>query len=161
MATYHGASPNRFHLIRGVDRATGLHWLQHSARGAALAARRPESLSDLADLVVEASATEAAEMNKREGRVAPTNKQKEVSIMSEKPFDAYLFAKRVVADNLSAVSEQQATELIKKYADEHKLPHESSAAAFSRIYTGDDDVGLSFRKMIQIAKNLPHPHVGA
>lgn len=77
----------------------------------------------------------------------------------DKNFDAVSFAKRVVNDGVSAVSEQQATELIQKYASDHRLPNEKPAAAFARIYSGDDDVGLAFRKMITIAKGHAHPHV--
>jgi hypothetical protein len=137
-ATYRGGSGHRLHHIENLTREEALHWLAHDPHGRSFARERSEPLDVLADHPVE---------NKEESM--------------DKHFDVVRFAKRVVDDGVSAVSEEQATELIKQYANANRLPNEKPAAAFARIYSSDDDVGLNFRKMVQIAKGIAHPHVGA
>jgi hypothetical protein len=58
-------------------------------------------------------------------------------------------------------SEAELTAHIMKFAGDHRLPGESQVAAFSRIFSAPDDVGLALRKAVQVAKGHPHPHVGA
>ena len=78
-----------------------------------------------------------------------------------KDFDLFSFCKHVNATGTSPLTEAEATQLVKAYTDVHRLPNESSATAFARIYCGNDDVGLSFRKMVQVSKGIAHPHVAA
>lgn len=141
----------RFHHDGSLDRETALHWILHHKNGAALRDRLNLPADEVADLLVR-----AAQMHPTTKR----NPDQEESDMT-KSFDAVSFAKRVVDDGVSAISEQQATELIQKYASDHRLPNEKPAAAFARIFSADDDIGLSFRKMVTIAKGHAHPHVGA
>jgi hypothetical protein len=49
-------------------------------------------------------------------------------------------------------SEAELTEHIMKYAGAHRLPGESQAAAFNRIFNAQDDEGLALRKAVQVAK---------
>jgi hypothetical protein len=129
------------------DMADAKHALLHSPDGRAMARDFPNaSIDELAAHLLEASS-------------AVTNKREDHHMREH--FDVVSFAKRVVDDGVSAVSEAQATALIKQYSDAHRLPGEKSSVAFSRIYGADDDVGLNFRKMIQIAKGIAHPHVRA
>jgi hypothetical protein len=120
--------------------------LLFSPDGFQLMRTKPDaSIDELAQHLLEASSA------------SPTNKN-EVSMREQ--FDAVQFAKRVVDDGESPLTEEEATRVIKRYSDAHRLPNESDVAAFARIYSGNDDVGLSFRKMVQLAKGFGHPHVG-
>jgi hypothetical protein len=133
-------------------RAEALHALLFTPDGRALMRDTPNAtIDELASHLLEASGA-APPINKSED-----NRRKNM----REHFDVVSFAKRVVDDGIAAVSEMQATELIKQYSDANRLPGEKPAAAFARIYSGDDDIGLNFRKMVQIAKGIAHPHVGA
>jgi hypothetical protein len=145
-ATYRGGSGSRLHHIENLTREEAMHWLAYDPNGRSFARERGEPLDTLADHLVEASGMNV------------NNHHKEKSM--NKQFDVVSFAKRVADDGLSVVSEAQATELIKQYCDANRLPGEKSSAAFARVFSGNDDVGLNFRKMVQIAKGIAHPHVG-
>jgi hypothetical protein len=75
--------------------------------------------------------------------------------------DLVKLAKRIAETGSTHLSEYEAFELVQKYAKLHRKEGESSEGAFARIYSANDDVGTSFRKMVQVAKGHPHPHVGA
>jgi hypothetical protein len=49
-------------------------------------------------------------------------------------------------------SEHELTAHIMKYASDHRLPGESQAAAFNRIYNEQTDDGLALRKAIAATK---------
>jgi hypothetical protein len=49
-------------------------------------------------------------------------------------------------------SERELFEHIQKYATDHRRPGESSAAAFNRFYTANDDDGLALRRAIAATK---------
>lgn len=115
----------------------------------------------LADLLVEAAS-----------RFSPDADPQEVSDAAEELIEAATkeedndmtddfvkFAKRVAAEGDTHLSEAEATEMILKYASINRLGNESQAAAFNRIFTADDDVGVSLRKMVQVCKGIPHPHI--
>ena len=53
-----------------------------------------------------------------------------------------------------SITEHELTELIQKHASANRLLGESAASAFARVFTADDDTGLTFRKAIQIAKGV-------
>jgi hypothetical protein len=164
-ATYRGAIPGRH--LRNIDNLTpaeARHFLIHDAHGRQLLRDVGGDIDTLADNLVAASARVDAEDNPRiseelSSNNNPDNSDEENSMT--KSFDAVAFAKRVVDDGITAISEAQAFELVQKFASDHRLPNEKPAAAFARIYGADDDIGLSFRKMITIAKGHAHPHVGA
>jgi hypothetical protein len=119
----------------------------------------PDGRSLLRDAPTAASIDElASHLLEASGAVPPINKNED---QMREHVDVVSFAKRVVADGESVVSEAQPTELIKQYSDANKLPGEKSSVAFARIFGGDDAIGLNFRKMVQIAKGIAHPHVGA
>jgi hypothetical protein len=60
-------------------------------------------------------------------------------------------------------SDFELTELIQKKADRERLPGESWAKAFARIFSANDDDGIALRRAIAIAKAAPfawlEPHV--
>jgi hypothetical protein len=100
-----------------LDRATALHWLLHDSHGAAVLNRVNLSADETADLLVC-----AAQMHRTE----KVSNHKEENHMREN-FDVVAFSKRVVDDNVSAISEATATSLISKYCDANKLPGEKSS----------------------------------
>jgi hypothetical protein len=136
-----------------LDHQTALHWVLHDSRGAAVRNRLNLPPGEVADLLVEAAAMRPTEK-------VSNHINEEENHMREN-FDVVSFSKRVVSDGVSAVSESQAFEPVKHYTDANRKPGEKSSVAFARIYGGDDDVGLNFRKMIQLSKGIAHPHVGA
>jgi hypothetical protein len=130
------------------DIADAKHALLHSPDGRVLMRDAPTAtIDELSAHLLEALS-------------AVTNKRNEDHHMSEH-FDVVAFSKRVVDDGQSVISEAQAFELVQKYANLHRQVGERPAVAFARIYGGDDDIGLNFRKMVQISKGIAHPHVGA
>ena len=150
-AKYRGAIPGR-HLrnIENLTPAEAKHFLIHDAHGRALLRDVGGDIDELASALVEASNRVDVDQS--------TDPDQEESNM-DKNFDIVKFAKRVVDDGVSAISEQQAFELVQKYASDHRLVNETPAAAFARVYGGGDDIALNFRKMITIAKGHAHPHV--
>jgi hypothetical protein len=113
------------------------------------------------DFLSDGGVTDAEEedlADEAEEAIEEVDEEQKEKTMATK-FDAVTFAKRVAKDGVSAISEAEATDLIKTYANAHRLAGENASAAFARIYTGNDDVGLSFRKMVQMAKGIAHPHV--
>lgn len=103
-AKYRDVIPgSRLHRIENLTREEAKHFLLHDRHGRALLRDVGGDIDTLADNLVEASNHVDVEDN---------NSDEENSV--DKSFDAVSFAKRVVNDGVSAVSEQQATELIQK-----------------------------------------------
>lgn len=123
----------------------------------------PSHISRLADLIAEASqgAVSRADaiawlLTHAHGRAMLTHTNKKDDTMTD---DLVTLAKRIADTGATHLSEHEAFELVQKYCNLHRLTGEKPAAAFSRIYGGDDDVGTAFRKMVQVAKGHPHPHL--
>jgi hypothetical protein len=53
---------------------------------------------------------------------------------------------------IRSLGEHGFTRVIQKYADTVRLPNETSAQAFNRVFTSDDAEGQAIRKCWQIAK---------
>jgi hypothetical protein len=60
---------------------------------------------------------------------------------------------------MGLLKRQRDAELIKDRAAKERMPGESSAAAFCRLYEAPDNDGLALRKAVQISKGIGHPHV--
>ena len=138
-------------------------------------------VSDLADLIVEASKNTISRadalawlINNRHGRaftVAYKREQRKEPPMPDtlqtlvKDYGIAAVAKGIVDKGHAAtISEHKFTAAVTDYAKAQALPGESSAKAFSRIFAGDDDVGLVLRKAHQIVKatmTLTPTYVGA
>jgi hypothetical protein len=155
MATIRGYQAHWIRNIQNLTRPEIKYFLLHDAHGREMLRDTGADIEVLTDHLVEASnkrnednTLDASSINKREADM-------------REHFDIVTFSKRIVADGESAISEAQATSLIKQYSDANRKPGEKSSVAFARIFGGDDDIGLNFRKMVQIAKGIAHPHVGA
>jgi hypothetical protein len=142
-ATYRGGSGRRLHHIEGLTREEALHFLMHDAHGRSFARERGEPLDVLADHLVEAS--------KRPSENAVTNKRNsnEAINMSDHLVEV---CKSVVSGDVEPPSEHELVAEIKKLANASRRPGETSAAAFTRLYTSQDDDGLVLRKAVQLCK---------
>jgi hypothetical protein len=115
----------------------------HDAHGRSFARERGEPLDVLADHLVEAS--------KRPSENAVTNKRNsnEAINMSDHLVEV---CKSVVSGDVEPPSEHELVAEIKKLANASRRPGETSAAAFTRLYTSQDDDGLVLRKAVQLCK---------
>lgn len=67
--------------------------------------------------------------------------------------DPVSVAKCIVDENKSfSITEEQLFGEIQKYASANRLPGESAAQAFSRVFSADNDEGLAFRKAVAVCK---------
>ena len=125
-------------------------------------------VSSLADLLVEASGGKVSRgealhylLHHRDGRaLAQTRKQQKEPPMTDtlqtlvKDYGIVSVAKGIVdRAHSTTFTEEEFTKAITAYADAHRLPGESSAKAFARVFTADDEIGLTLRKAHQIVKN--------
>jgi hypothetical protein len=131
--------------LRGRDQlrdiADAKHALLHSPDGRALMRDVPgASIDELAQHLLEAS---SAVTNKR------NHNSNEASNMSDHLVEV---CKSVVSGDVALPSEAELTQEIRKLANAQRKPGETSAAAFTRIYTEQSDDGLVLRKAIQLCK---------
>jgi hypothetical protein len=168
-ARYRGASSGRLHMIENLTPAEAKHWLLHSAPGRMLLRDTGGAdIDELAAHVCEASRRPAETpkgprmddvplpdgSNNRNKR----NNREEALNVSDHLVEV---CKSVVSGEVLPPTEHELVQEIKKLANSKRLPNETSAAAFNRLFTAQDDDGLALRKAVQIAKGHPHPHVGA
>jgi hypothetical protein len=133
------------HRVQNLSRPEVKHFLLHDSAGRAL--RRDFSdvpFDELVDHVVEASKRPT---EKRENAV--TNKRNEANNMSDHLVEV---CKSVVSGDVEPPSEHELVAEIKKLANANRKPGETSAAAFTRLYTSQDDDGLVLRKAVQLCK---------
>jgi hypothetical protein len=123
-ATYRGGSGRRLHHIENLTREEALHWLAHDPHGRSFARERGEPISDLADLLVEAS-------------MRPTEKREAPKMDMTKP--------------LREVGEAGFTRMIEKYS-KTVHPTLTKEQAFTKVFLADDDEGRAIRHAWQIAK---------
>jgi hypothetical protein len=124
--TYRGRSGRKLDQIEGLTRSEALHWLAHHPKGAALMQATDTPISELADLLVEAS-------NRA------TNKREEAPKMN-------------INKTLREVGEHNFTRMIEKYAATVRQPNETKEQAFVRVFTADDEEGQALRKCWRISK---------
>ena len=117
-----------------VDRATALDWLLHDPHGRAM-----------------------AQMHKRQ----MSKQQKEIPAMPDNTFSAVIKNHGVVAFSKAvvdcgrcdgAVTEQEFTAAVTDYAKAQARPGETPDAAFARVFTASDEVGLLLRKACAVIK---------
>jgi hypothetical protein len=113
-----------------LDRATALHWLLHNAHGASLLDRVDLPAEEVADLLVRAAA------------MHPTEKRKDTNMSNVQSFT------KAIAN----LGEHKYTSIIQKFASNNKLPNETAAQSFVRIFTEDSAQGLAIRKFWQVSK---------
>ena len=106
-ATYRGGTGRHLHHVENLTREEALHWLAHDPHGRSLARERGEPISDLADLLVEAS------MRPTEKREAP---------------------KMDMTKTLREVGEAGFTQMIEKYA-KTVHPTLTKEQAFTKVFT--------------------------
>ena len=130
-------------------------------------------LHEMADLIVEASGGQVTRpmalhwlLNDKRGRTIATSLHKQhdeqrkeqptMTIMeriTKAGLDPISVCKTIATERRAySITEHELTELIQKYASANRLPGESAASAFARVFSADNDEGLAFRKAIQIAK---------
>ena len=130
------------HRVQNLSRPEVKHFLLHDSAGRALRRDFPNiPFDELVDHVVEASTRTETVTNKRNSN--------EANNMSDHLVEV---CKSVVSGDVDPPTEHQLTREIQKLANAKKLPGESSAAAFTRLYTAQDDDGLVLRKAVQLAK---------
>jgi hypothetical protein len=113
------------------DMADAKHALLHSPDGRAL-------LRDTPNASIDALAAHLLEASRR----APTNKREATEM---DPTTKILKSAR-------QLGEHGMTALIQKYADSNRLPNETSAQAFTRIFTDESNTGQALRHVYAIAK---------
>jgi hypothetical protein len=113
-----------------LDRPVALHWLLHTAPGAAMLNRLNLPPDEAADLLVR-----AAQMH-------PTEKRHE--------------AKMDITKTLRAVGEHGFSEMIRKYA-RTVYPELTREQAFTKEFTADDDEGRAIRRAWMISKGQGIP----
>ncbi len=131
---------NNAHRIHGLTRAEALHFLLHSKNGQALAAKRSESLDELADLLCSAServvakrrAALRAEQAKREGNMDTAT----------------------ILKNIKTMGEHEFTRIITVFAKK-QYPELTPERAFSKVFTGDNAVSQAIRTLHGVAKSAP------
>jgi hypothetical protein len=60
--------------------------------------------------------------------------------------------KSLNAGDCTPPTEHELTEQIQKYASKRRRDGETTAGAFNRILTTDDEIGLTFRKALAVCK---------
>jgi hypothetical protein len=113
------------------QRPQALHWLMHTRNG-------------------------AATLHRLRGGVAKrlTNKRKETKPMETyKVMDIPRIAKAIANDGRTSLTEAQLTEAITCYG-KACFPDLRPDKAFAKVFSSDDEVGITFRKAIQIAKGM-------
>lgn len=127
-------------------------------------------VSSLADLLVEASGGKLSRedalqylLHSRDGRALSTthksNTRKESSMPDNvqtlvKDYGIVAVAKSIVdRGHATAFTEEEFTKAVGDYAQRDRRANETREQAFSRVFTGDDDVGMVLRKACQIVKN--------
>jgi hypothetical protein len=134
MPKYRGGSGNRLHQIRGLTREEAAHWIVHDRHGRAWARERSEPLDVLVDHLVEASAGAADGANKRVDK------------------EAQMSSTDTILKNAAALGEHGVFQIIQKHADAVRRPGESSAQAFTRVFTEQTNEGEALRMIYQHAK---------
>jgi hypothetical protein len=66
-----------------------------------------------------------------------------------------------ILKNVQHMGEHKYTEIVQKYASANRLPNETPARAFARIFNEDSDEGRAIRRMWQISRRTPLDRVGA
>jgi hypothetical protein len=59
---------------------------------------------------------------------------------------------------LREVGEHGFSKMIQKYADSVRLPNETQAQAFTRVFTSDDSEGQAIRRAWRVSKGDDNPH---
>jgi hypothetical protein len=59
---------------------------------------------------------------------------------------------------LRAVGEHGFAKMIQKYANSVRLPNETQAQAFTRVFTSDDSEGQAIRRAWRVSKGDDNPH---
>ena len=108
-----------------------MHWLAHDPHGRSFARERGEPISDLADLLVEAS-------------LRPTEKRNEAPKMQN------------MDKTLREVGEAGFTKMVEKYA-KTVHPDLTREQAFTKVFTDDNDEGRAIRRAWQISKGQGIP----
>jgi hypothetical protein len=120
-----GVDGGILHRLPNLTRAEALHWLLHDPHGRALLRDSGADVDELADHLCEAS-----------------NKQKREANMNS----------IATLRKISALGEHHFAGVIQKHADSVRLPGETSAQAFARVFTADTEEGRAIRTLYQVAK---------
>ncbi len=123
------------HELRDI--ADAKHALLHSPDGRALLRETAEDIDTLAAHLLEAS--EAARV-----RNAAASNKREASTMDT----ARSFTKAI-----AEMGEHDYTAIIQKYASNNRLPNETPAMAFTRIFTENSEQGQAIRRFRKIARD--------
>jgi hypothetical protein len=121
-------------------------WLTRTAEGRQWANqhRGSKSMRQLVFEACEASRLAAAAVNAAAARDQATDKRKEAPMSST----------TTILKSARALGEHGVTALIQKHADSVRLPNETSAQAFVRVFTADDATGKALRYVHSVAKGV-------
>jgi hypothetical protein len=130
---------------RGLSRRECAEWLVHDAAGRQWAREREGTMS-MAAMVAEL-------FNRSAHSAAQINAQRKASTMSNT---------ETILKKARALGEHGVTAMIQKYANSVKLPGETSAQAFTRVFLEDSGEGRAMRTIHAISKGvderpLPEP----
>jgi hypothetical protein len=105
-------------------------------------------ISRMADLIVEAAQGSVTRdealawiLTNRHGRAAAAHLTKHEAPNMDR-----------MTKNVRAMGEHAYTAIVQKYASGNRLPNETAAQAFTRVFTEDSDEGRAIRKFWQISK---------
>jgi hypothetical protein len=121
-----GVDGAHLHRLPNLTREEAKHWLLHDAHGRALLRESGSGIDELADHLCEASnkhKREAKQMNS----IATLRK-------------------------IAALGEHHFAGVVQKHADSVRLPGETSAQAFTRVFMADTEMGQAIRTLYQVAK---------
>ena len=82
-----------------------------------------------------------------------TQKRKDKPMQVYKATDVPQVCKGIADQGSTSISESEVTALITAYA-KHAYPDARPDVAFAKVFTANDDVGIAFRRAVQIAKGL-------
>jgi hypothetical protein len=125
-AGYRGSDGAHLHRLQNLTREEAKHWLLHDPHGRALLRESGSAIDALADHLCEAS-----------------NKHKR---------EATEMSSIATLRKISALGEHHFTGVLQKHADSVRLPGETRAQAFARVFTADSAEGQAFRTLYQVAK---------
>jgi hypothetical protein len=111
-----------------LDHATALHWVLHSAAGAAVLNRVNLSADETADLLVRAASMHRAEKRNEVTKMDSTTR---------------------ILKNVSSMGELEYTRIISDYA-KTVYPSLSRERAFAKVFEDPDSIGI--RRLWQVAK---------
>jgi hypothetical protein len=128
---------------QGLNQKQAAVWLIRTSKGRAWARQHGGQMREMVDDLVEASADAAAKINARRE--------------ATKQHEAPMSSTATILKTARRLGEAGVFAVIQKYADSVRLPNETSAQAFTRIFLADTAESQALRYLHSVAKGVDEP----